>query len=277
MHITDDLDQYNGTRPRIDTEVDLDAPYIDFDYVENSEELDPPANGIWDTLFYLDKKLLYVNQIVEVEIRLYTSQTPNEAYRVGQRHIKGKVRTITKVDNYSETDGFILSFDASTQYNGKIKTVCIDKEYVEITKTRCISIVYFDEEGEETEEVIIPIDVWFTPKVYINSALIVDERDAYPFEIGNLVDVEFYVRKSTDPNKITYTIEKRSITGRIVKLEEMQRNYTEKDENGIDRQRIKYYYRVVFDISELYDFNQFSIASTVITKMTIREVYDPYH
>ena len=68
MHITDDLDRDKTIKPTIDTEADLDAPYIDFEYAENKEEIVAPENGIWDTLFYEKTKIFIVNEVSETEV-----------------------------------------------------------------------------------------------------------------------------------------------------------------------------------------------------------------
>ena len=89
MHITDDLDRPSSDyNPVIDNEIDIDAPYIDFNMAENKTQISAPVNGAYDTLYYEDTPILVVNQVSEIEIRFYTTTTPNENYRVGQRHIK---------------------------------------------------------------------------------------------------------------------------------------------------------------------------------------------
>ena len=73
MHITDDLDRPVSTyNPLLDNEVDIDAPYIDWDKVEDSQDIEIPDNGVYDTLYYIDTPILTVNQISEIEIRFYS-------------------------------------------------------------------------------------------------------------------------------------------------------------------------------------------------------------
>ena len=272
MHITDDLDRDKTIKPTIDTEVDLDAPYIDFDYAENKEEIVVPENGIWDTLFYEKTKIFIVNEVSETEVRFYTSETPNEKYRAGQKHVKGKVIDIKKIKSSEENAGFIVYFDSSKKYNGKLKTIAVDRDYVKATQTRCIAIIYFDEEGWPTgEELIIPIDDWFSPKVYLNQALIVTQPEEYPFQIGDIVDVEYYVKVITDKERNQFKIEKRANTGRLANLQLLKREWEEYDENGLPIEKEVYYYAVTIDISKEYEFYQFTIASTVIYKMIIHD------
>ena len=139
MHITDDLDRPSSDyNPVIDNEIDIDAPYIDFNMAENKTQISAPVNGAYDTLYYEDTPILVVNQVSEIEIRFYTTTTPNENYRVGQRHIKGKVTDISKVRDIDYTNsGFKLTFDASTEYRGKKSVVTVHRSYVDATKARC--------------------------------------------------------------------------------------------------------------------------------------------
>ena len=276
MHITDDLDRFKGYDPLIDTEVDLDAPYIDFRYAENLEEIEVPKTGVWDTLFYEKTKIFICNEISEAEVRFYSSETPNEKYRVGQKHVKGKVMSMSKI-NDADDGGFIIKFDASVEYYGKIKTLGIDRKYVEATHARCIAIIYFDgETGRPTgEELIIPIEDWFSTKVYINTAVVSDKPEEYPYQVDDIVDLEYYRKIDTDIDKGEFKVELQSITGRIASLKELYRLYMETDENGIMRERTAYYYEVTIDTSTLYDFNQFSIASNVIKKMIMHD-FHPY-
>lgn len=275
MHITDDLDRpVSDYNPILDNEVDIDAPYIDWDLVEDTEDIDIPNNGVYDTLYYIDEPILTVNQVSEIEIRFYTTINPNENYRVGQRHIKGKVQDIKRVNSEETTNsGYSLKFDASKEWNGKISTVKIDQEYVDVTKTRCIAIIYFNEEGETIKELIIPIDDWFSPKVYLNSSLSVEKPDHYPFKVDDIVDTTVYVKEDyQDGNAIKHRVVEKQYTGRIQEISMVKREYTTTDENNIEKRNTIYYYLIKLDISKEYDYYMITIASTVIKEMTLHEL-----
>lgn len=279
MHITDDLDRpVDNYNPILDNEIDIDAPYIDWDFVQNSEDITIPKNGVYDTLYYLDTPILVVDKVSEIEIRFYTTTNPNENYRIGQRHIKGRVQDIARVNNEeTSNDGFTMKFDASRIWNGKISTVTVDREYVNITKTRCIAILYFDEEGEITNELVIPIEDWFSPKVYLNTAFNPGNPEEYPFKVNDLVDCTVYLREETfdyeDGVSITkFNVYTKDYTGRIADIELVKREYKTYNENGIEQNNVIYYHLITLDISEEYDFEQIIIASTVIEKMTIHKL-----
>ena len=275
MHITDDLDRpVSDYNPILDNEVDIDAPYIDWDFVEDTEDIDIPNNGVYDTLYYIDEPILTVNQVSEIEIRFYTTVNPNENYRVGQRHIKGRVQDIKKVNSEETTNsGYSLKFDASKEWNGKISTVKIDQEYVDVTKTRCIAIIYFNEEGETIRELIVPIEEWFSPKVYLNSSLSVEKPDQYPFKVDDIVDTAIYVKEDyQDGNAIKHRVVEKQYTGRIQEISMVKREYTTTDENNIEKRNTIYYYLIKLDISKEYDYYMITIASTVIKEMTLHEL-----
>lgn len=273
MHITDDLDRpVDNYNPIIDNEVDFDAPYIDFDMATNSADIIPPKNGAFDTLYYKDKPILIVDQISEIEIRFYTTSNPNENFRVGQRHIKGRVLSIDKVDsNLEECAGFSLSFDSSLEYNGKISNVTVDRDYVRATQAKCFCILYFDENGKITDTLIIPIDEWFSTNVYLNSSLLVSDPEPYPFKINDFVDAVVYVRNIID-DKGNFEIVEKEYTGRLAEISLVKRIYTETDEMGVDKEIVIYYYRVTIDMSKLYELYQVTVSSTVIKSMKIHKL-----
>lgn len=275
MHITDDLDRpVDDYNPLLDNEIDIDAPYIDWDLIEDSQDIEEPRNGVYDTLYYLDTPILTVNQVSEIEIRFYSSVNPNENYRIGQRHIKGKVQEIRKVNNEEFSNaGFSMKFDSSKEWNGKISSVTVDQEYVDVTKTKCIAILYFDETGEITTELIIPIDDWFSPKVYLNSSLTVSKPDNYPFKVGDIVDTTIYVKEEYYENNATkFRVVEKEYTGRIEEISLVKREYTVTDENNIDKKNTIYYYLITLDISKEYDYEKIRIASTVVKLMSIHKL-----
>ena len=275
MHITDDLDRpIDNYNPILDNEIDIDAPYIDWDFIENKEDIDIPNNGVYDTLYYLDTPILIVDQVSEIEIRFYTTANPNESYRIGQRHIKGRVQDIQRVNSDEQSNaGFSLKFDASKEWNGKISSVIVDQEYVDVTKTRCIAILYFNEEGEITNQLIIPIDDWFSPKVYLNSAFTVASPEEYPFKVDDIVDTTVYIKEEyQEDNSTKYRVIEREYTGRIDEISLVKREYTTADENNVEKRNTIYYYLITLDISKEYDYYKIIIASTVIKKMTIHKL-----
>lgn len=273
MHITDDLDRpIDNYNPVIDQDIDINAPYIDFSLATNTADITPPKNGAYDTLYYKDTPILIVNQVSEIEIRFYTTVNPNENYRVGQRHIKGKVLSIDKVkDNTEECAGFILSFDASQEYYGKVSNVTVDRSYVEITQARCFCILYFDDQGKITRELVIPIDEWFSANVYINSALLIADPEPYPFKVNDLVDAVVYIKKVID-DRGNFEVIEQEYTGRLAEIALVKRIYTVTDEMGVDKDITIYYYLVTIDMSKQYELYQVVVASTVIKSMTIHKL-----
>lgn len=274
MHITDKddrpVDNYN---PIIDTEIDLDAPYIDFEFAENKEDIEIPKNGVYDTLYYLSEPILTVNQISEIEVRFYTTENPNENYRVGQRHIKGKTMDIKKIEQLEgEYSGFKMTFDTSLKWNGYISTITLDESYVKITKTRCIAILFFNEEGKITRELIIPITDWFSPKVYLNTAITIPNPEPYPFKVNDLVDAVVYVKEQVDKSEDKFRVVEREYTGRLAEIQLVKREYTTVDENNVEKLNTMYYYILTIDNSEDYDYNKIRVASTVVKSMRIHKL-----
>ena len=254
MHITDKddrpVDNYN---PIIDAEVDLDAPYIDFNFAENKEDIEIPKNGVYDTLYYLSEPILTVNQVSEIEVRFYTTENPNENYRVGQRYIKGKTMDIKKIEQLEgEYCGFKMIFDTSVKWNGYISTLTLDESYVKITKTRCIAILFFNEDGKITRELIIPIADWFSPKVYLNTVV--------------------YVKEQVDKSEDKFRVVEREYTGRLAEIQLVKREYTTVDENNVEKLNTMYYYILTIDNSEDYDYNKIRVASTVVKSMKIHKL-----
>ena len=275
MHITDDKDRViEPYRPILDNEIDFDAPFIDFKSKEINYPATVPYSGVYDTLFYEKEKILIVNNVCEIEIRFYSSETPDEDYRVGQRHMKGRVLDIKKNEDESGNsikvnNGFTLKFDVSKQWYGKIKKVNVNKKYVETTHTRCIAILYFNDRGRVTHELVIPIVDWFSSKCYLNSAFIVTDPEPYPFVLDDVVDVVAYLKTNIDGKT---TIIEKEFTGRLDKISLIQRDYIEEDANKIAHTKTTYYYRLLLDLSEEYMYDTLSIASTVIKHISLHHV-----
>lgn len=276
MHITDKDDRpVSNYNPILDTEVDLDAPYIDFTFAENETEITVPKSGLYDTLYYNGTKIIIVNEVAELEIRFYSSSIPNESYRIGQKHIKGKCTDIQKVSKAGDSTnlGFSLAFDVSDEWYGKRKSVKVDQEYVDITKTKCIAILYFDEKGRITSELVVPIDDWFSPKVYLNTAYVITDPEPYAFKVGDFVDTTVYIKEELDRGR--FRVVEKSYTGRIRELKLMKREWITTDENDVNTSHVLYYYMIELDMSTLYNYHTVKLASTVVKHMELHKFPDP--
>lgn len=271
MRVTDDSDKvivrYD---PLIDTEIDIDAPYIDYSYVVDMSAVEEPTVGVYDTLFYNNTKILVVNEISEVEIRFYSTENPNENYRTGQKHFKGRILGLYQVDD-SANAGFSIRVDTSEEWNGKEEVIKIDKTYTNITKARCIAILYFNQTGRVINELVIPIKDWFSSKVYLNSGIVIDETADVVYKVGDIVDLEIYVKIDTDENgKIK--VKNESITGKITELKLTQRIVEMEDEDGVKWDRTVYYYIITIDMSKQYNKKLIKIASNVIRSMVLHPI-----
>jgi hypothetical protein len=271
MRVTDDSDKvivrYD---PLIDTEIDIDAPYIDYSYVVDMSAVEEPTVGVYDTLFYNNTKILVVNEISEVEIRFYSTENPNENYRTGQKHFKGRILGLYQVDD-SANAGFSIRVDTSEEWNGKEEVIKIDKTYATITKARCIAILYFNQTGRVINELVIPIKDWFSSKVYLNSGIVIDETADVVYKVGDIVDLEIYVKIDTDENgKIK--VKNESITGKITELKLTQRIVEMEDEDGVKWDRTVYYYIITIDMSKQYNKKLIKIASNVIRSMVLHPI-----
>ena len=271
MRVTDDSDKvivrYD---PLIDTEIDVDAPYIDYSYVVDMSAVEEPTVGVYDTLFYNNTKILVVNEISEVEIRFYSTENPNENYRTGQKHFKGRILGLYQVDD-SANAGFSIRVDTSEEWNGKEEVIKIDKTYATITKARCIAILYFNQTGRVINELVIPIKDWFSSKVYLNSGIVIDETADVVYKVGDIVDLEIYVKIDTDENgKIK--VKNESITGKITELKLTQRIVEMEDEDGVKWDRTVYYYIITIDMSKQYSKKLIKIASNVIRSMVLHPI-----
>ncbi len=271
MRVTDDSDKvivrYD---PLIDTEIDVDAPYIDYSYVVDMSAVEEPTVGVYDTLFYNNTKILVVNEISEVEIRFYSTENPNENYRTGQKHFKGRILGLYQVDD-SANAGFSIRVDTSEEWNGKEEVIKIDKTYTKITKARCIAILYFNQTGRVINELVIPIKDWFSSKVYLNSGIVIDETADVVYKVGDIVDLEIYVKIDTDENgKIK--VKNESVTGKITELKLTQRIVEMEDEDGVKWDRTVYYYIITIDMSKQYNKKLIKIASNVIRSMVLHPI-----
>lgn len=269
MKVTDYSDKIQlEYDPLFDDEIDVDAPYIDFRFESDEVESTLPPSGVYDTLFYNDQKVLIVNEICEVEIRFYSTENPNEQYRTGEKHFKGRITDIKEVlvtkESEEQFPGYKITVDLSTEYNGKVQTLVINRKYVELTKARCIAILFFNEYGRVLSELVIPIKDWFSSKVYLNTAYVIEEEPSVPYQVGDLVEFEYYRKERISPESKEYSFNIYSDIGRISDIKLTSKSY--KDENDIE-QTVKYFL-VYIDCSSLYNKRILKIASNVIKSMT---------
>lgn len=273
MKVTDYTDKVQlDYDPLIDTDVDIDAPYIQFDFEEEIESATLPESGVYDTLFYNDEKIMIVNEVSEVEIRFYSTENPNENYRTGQKHFKGRILDIKQVtESGNDFGGYSISVDMSKQFNAKTQKITIDKTYTDITKTRCIAILYFNETGRVIRELVIPIDDWFSSKVYINTAYVIEEDEKLAYKVGDIVDIEYYKKVYEDEENNKYSIKLASDTGRIsdMKLTKKKIIYTQ---NNNTYTEYVYYYLITFDCSDEFNKRIIIIAHNVITSMKVHVI-----
>ena len=263
----------NDRNPLIDTDIDFDAPYVDFERIDSTMAPDIGKNGVRDSLFYEDTKIFTVDEVTDVEVRFYSTETPNENYRIGQRHIRGRVLDIEKYDANGFNPGYKIRFDASKEYYGKTTTLGIDNDYINVTHARCIAIIYHDEVGHTIRELILPIDDWFSDKVYIVSGFVVDDPEPYPFLVGDIVDFKVYFAEKNEKQEITGFTEE-TFAGRIKDISLVQRKYTTTDEDDVVKENTVQYYKLEMDISTEYNYRVLTIASNVISYMKLKELPD---
>lgn len=270
MRVTDYSDKVEiRYDPLIDTEIDIDAPYIDYTYVEETSTIAEPNVGVYDSLFYNDTKILVVNEVSEVEIRFYSTENPNENYRTGQKHFKGRILGIYQSDKNESNKGFSIRVDTSEQWNGKEESININKTYVDIVKARCIAILYFNEHGRILSELVIPIKDWFSSKVYLNSAVVIDDKTDPVYKVDDIVDITYLVKVDDEESRESKTIKVKTeqATGRISDIKLTKRVVTLTDEDGVEKTTTVYYYIIYIDASTQYNKRIISMASNVIQSM----------
>ena len=275
MKITDSSDKpISDYNPIIDTEVDIYAPYIDFTHAENKEDVQIPVNGVYDTLFYKDTPLMTVDKIAELEIRYYSSDTPNENYRIGQKHVKARILDIQQIPPTESDvdDGWKFKFDISKQWAGEIQTFSLSKTYIDTVRARCIAILYFNSTGRVIGEFLVPASDWCTSNVYLNSAFTQESEEPFAFKVGDIVDTVIYKKHFLDDTETTFTIVEEELTGKITDLKLTYRTYTVVNENGEEDDAEIYYYLISLDLSEEFRYNTVMIASNVIKTMKIHKI-----
>lgn len=203
------------------------------------------GNIVANTLFYRDKKILRVDEICELDIKFYSSDTPNEKYRIGGKYLTGKVLSIEKV-----MIGYIFNIDVSKEFYGKQNYFCIDQDYIDKCKAKIIQIKVINniDDNQIIREIIIPTNEWISTNVYLNNAIIDVSNEKYAYLENDLVIVSLSV---PDINSSYNNIEGISRIDNIV-------NTNKIDDDG------KAIFSITFDFSTLYSYNVVNCLSTNI-------------
>ena len=133
-----------------------------------------------NTLYNRGNKIIREGETGKVEIRFYSSETPNEKFRIGQKTLIGRVTDIDKIN-----DGYSFTFDLSEKYFGKTNTFQINKLYIEACYIRCI---LFD--ITNTINDIISADEWLSTNTYLNKGIIDTSTEQWAYEAEQYVEVK---------------------------------------------------------------------------------------
>lgn len=191
-------------------------------------------------LYNRKTKLLREGEIGTFETRFYSSETPNEKYRIGQKHVKGKIVSID-----DRHDGFGFNVDISTDYNGRYNDFAITEKYIELCHIKCIVFIIdsITLDGQtEHREIIITKDEWLSTNTYLTTGIVEETTETYSYNIGDLVEITY--NTNTEKNKV--------IIAKILKIA----RYTDSSENVS--------YKVTIDGSSQYNFNQFTLSDKEI-------------
>lgn len=140
-----------------------------------------------NTLYNRGNKIIREGETGKVEIRFYSSETPNEKFRIGQKTLIGRVTTIDKIN-----DGYSFTFDLSEKYFGKTNTFQINKLYIEACYIRCIvfDITNTINDIEEQRSYIISADEWLSTNTYLNKGIIDTSTEQWAYEAEQYVEVK---------------------------------------------------------------------------------------
>lgn len=191
-------------------------------------------------LYNRKTKLLREGEIGTFETRFYSSDTPNEKYRIGQKHVKGKIVSIT-----NRHDGFSFNVDISKDYNGKYNEFAITEKYIELCHIKCIVFIIDSTtlDGQtEHREISITKDEWLSTNTYITTGLVDETTESSSYNIGDIVEVTY--NTTEEKNKV--------IIAKILNIYK----YTDSSDNDL--------YRISFDGSTEYNFNQFTLMDSNI-------------
>lgn len=191
-------------------------------------------------LYNRKTKLLREGEIGTFETRFYSSDTPNEKYRIGQKHVQGKVVSISDAH-----DGFSFKIDISTDYNGKYNEFSITERYIDICKIKCIVFIIDSTtlDGQtEHREISITTDEWLSTNTYLTTGFVDEATEKYSYNINDIVEVTYDTNE--EKNKVTIA--------KILKISK----YTDSTDTVS--------YKISFDGSTKYNFDQFILDDSVI-------------
>lgn len=165
--------------------------------------------------------LLEVNTEDTIEVRFYSSDTENEAYRVGQRRCKGRVQDIRRANDEAD-DGFIITIDRSKEKRGDVCDVVVDRYYLEYINAKAIYIyVYKSATSREYITHKVSVENWLSARTYIDKLVTDKESDPedtlLEFRENDYVEIE-YINNVHESTTTAYTIESvdtTKICGRI--------------------------------------------------------------
>ena len=191
-------------------------------------------------LYNRKTKLLREGEIGTFETRFYSSETPNEKYRIGQKHVKGKIIVIDDLH-----DGFGFKVDISTEYNGKYNEFKISDRYIQLCNIKCIVFIIdsITIDGlTEQKEIVITTEEWLSTNTYLTTGIVDSSTEKYSYNIGDIVEVTYKVD----------TEEPITCIGKILNISE----YTDLSDYTI--------YKVTLDASTEYNYNIFTIQDNHI-------------
>ena len=191
-------------------------------------------------LYNRKTKLLREGEVGTFETRFYSSDTPNEKYRIGQKHVQGKVVSISDAHN-----GFSFKIDISTDYNGQYNEFSITEKYISVCRIKCIVFIIDSTtlDGQvEHREISITADDWVSTNTYLTTGFVDESTEKYSYNIGDIVEVTY--DSDTEKNVV--------IIAKILKIAK----YTNSSNDTL--------YKILFDGSSKYNFYQFILEDSVI-------------
>ena len=198
------------------------------------------AISVANTLYNRGNKIIREGETGVVEIRFYSSETPNEKFRIGQKTLVGKVTTINRI-----SDGYEFTFDLSDKYFGKKNSFQINKIYIEACYIRCIvfNITNTINDVEKKRSYIISAKEWLSSNTYLNEGIIDTSTEQWAYESNQYVEAKI--------NLIDETVEG---VARIVDIV----NSGDVDANN------EVIFRVTLDFSDKYSYKVVETTTNVI-------------
>lgn len=197
-------------------------------------------------LYNRDTKLLREGEIGTFEIRFYSSETPNEKYRIGQKYVKGRIVTMTDTGS-----GFGFNVDISTEYNGLYNEFEITDKYITLCNVKCIVFVIdsITLDGlTEHREIVISTDEWLSTNTYLTTGIVSSTTEQYSYNIDDIVEFTYNTNSSSDQIKCI---------ARILKIDQ----YVDSSDEVT--------YTIQFDASTEYNYNVFSLRDSNIIDIAI--------